>query len=74
MYQCVALAGDREPAMLLWERRAGGRGMPLKYLQPVNLRRPHNVAPHPTLALVLLGIREQVAMVASPQSGACYLR
>ena len=35
--QCVALvaiAGDREPAMLLWERRAGGRGMPLKYLQP----------------------------------------
>ena len=36
--------------------------------------RPHNVAPHPTLALLELGIREQVALVASPQSGACYLR
>ena len=34
MYQCVALVGDGEPAMLLWERRAGGRGMPLKHLQP----------------------------------------
>ena len=46
MYQCVAIvaiAGEREPTMLLWEWRAGGRGMPRlrpKYLQPMNLR-PH---------------------------------
>ena len=35
---------DDEPSMLLWERRAGGRGMPRrlrpKYQQPMNLR-PH---------------------------------
>ena len=27
--------------------------------------RPHNVAPHPTLALLSLGIREQVALVVA---------
>ena len=62
-YQCVAIvaiAGEREPPMLLWERRAGGRGMPPrlqpKYLQPMNLR-PHIL---PTYGLVWLRIVRQV--------------